>query len=188
MAGAEDRAPGTGEQRAETPQWPRVEMVRCRDVGDLLHGHRCGYAGTNEIACPNHIPCSGETYVPLSDPASVIAALLAEHPDATIAALEALLTSDEVIVASATAVAAEYYGGWGRGFTATESASAALAAACRSLRPNTPKEDEDCPRCNGSGSIEVPAHGSWEEWGTIYAECARCRGLGRIAPKEDGDA
>jgi DnaJ-class molecular chaperone len=39
---------------------------------------------------------------------------------------------------------------------------------------------EDCPRCKGTGSIEVPAHGSWEEWGTVYAECPRCRGLGWV--------
>jgi hypothetical protein len=50
----------------EAAEWPNVEMVRCRDVGDLLHGHRCGYAGRNELACPNRLPCPGQMYAPLS--------------------------------------------------------------------------------------------------------------------------
>jgi hypothetical protein len=104
MAGDGGRVPDASERRTE---WPSVEMVRCRDVGDLLHGHRCGYAGTNELACPNHIPCPGETYMPLADPASVLAALLAESPEATVAAIEALLTSDE---ASIEAACAAYWG------------------------------------------------------------------------------
>jgi hypothetical protein len=59
----------------------------------------------------------------LSDPASVLAALLAESPEATVAAIEALLTSDEAVT------------------TAEE--WRAVRSAVRSLLSKAPKEDGD---------------------------------------------
>jgi hypothetical protein len=74
----------------------------------------------------------------LSDPASVLAALLAEQPDATVAALETLLTNEGPVRAAAHVMyeappEADVAHVW----------DVALSAACRSLRPKAPKEDRD---------------------------------------------
>jgi hypothetical protein len=129
MADDGGRAPDVSEQRAA------VELV-AKALGRYDAPEHWDWREYEEPACMVVAALA-------ADPASVLATLLAEHPDATIAALETLLTSDEAVEASATAVAAEYYGGWGRGFTATESAGAALAAACRSLRPKAPKGTDE---------------------------------------------
>jgi hypothetical protein len=80
----------------------------------------------------------------------VLAALLAEQPDATITALETLLTSEEAGRAmhvfgcetcSAGVPQRCPYGGltdWDQ-----HKALAVVSAACRSLRPKAPKEDRD---------------------------------------------
>jgi hypothetical protein len=78
MAGDGDRAPDVSEQRAD---------VICGMCGSRCMAENC------------------DRYAPVSDPASVLAALLAESPEATVAALEALLTSDEAVgTASAKAL------------------------------------------------------------------------------------
>jgi hypothetical protein len=81
-----------------------------------------------------------------SDPASVLAVLLAEQPDATIAALEALLMGEQAMDEAAAAFSAldhseadlphsERSGPY-------EYARFMFSAACRSLRPKAPKEDD----------------------------------------------
>jgi hypothetical protein len=80
-----------------------------------------------------------------SDPASVLAALLAEQPDATIIALETLLTSDEAVEVAAREANPAYD-------AATHDSTRAhwrgiqhraLSAACRSLLSKAPKEVHD---------------------------------------------
>jgi hypothetical protein len=88
-----------------------------------------------------------------TDPASVLAALLAEHPDATIAALETLLTSDEAVEAGASTIVEQdllmrtddsLMGALEVLIDpAREMYEDAIAAACRSLRPKAPKEDDE---------------------------------------------
>jgi hypothetical protein len=80
------------------------------------------------------------------DPASVLAALLAESPEATVAAIEALLTTDETV----EAVCRFGWGDWwpvdGSVFTASDERARsrqALVVACRSLLSKAPKEDGD---------------------------------------------
>jgi hypothetical protein len=75
-----------------------------------------------------------------SDPASVLAALLAESPEATVSAIEALLTSDEAGEVAARAPQGRYLGqdDWR---TFADEARTAVAAACRSLLSKAPKED-----------------------------------------------
>jgi hypothetical protein len=77
-----------------------------------------------------------------SDPASVLAALLAESPEATVAALEALLTSDEAHIAAAAVVGARERLS-PTGIRALDTSEAALRAACRSLLSKAPKGDGD---------------------------------------------
>jgi hypothetical protein len=74
------------------------------------------------------------------DPASVLAALLAESPEATVAAIEALLTSDEAHIAAAAVVSARERLS-PTGVRALDTSEAALRAACRSLLSKAPKED-----------------------------------------------
>jgi hypothetical protein len=86
-----------------------------------------------------------------SDPASVLAALLAESPEATVAAIEALLTSDE---AADVSQAARLKRDRRRSRNCTTvvmpsrsngetMALVALEAACRSLLSKAPKDDGD---------------------------------------------
>jgi hypothetical protein len=86
-----------------------------------------------------------------SDPASVLAALLAENPEATVAAIEALLTSDEAPRAL-THVINSYCPQWDRRIDwkdpayaeqAKTDAAFVLSAACRSLLSKAPKENGD---------------------------------------------
>jgi hypothetical protein len=81
MAGDGGRAPDVSEQRAE------VEAVARALAGDDS-GPWYAYEEDAERAV------AALDAARARDPASVLAALLAEQPDATIAALEALLTSD----------------------------------------------------------------------------------------------
>jgi hypothetical protein len=76
-------------------------------------------------------------YLSHSDPASVLAALLAESPEATVAAIEALLTSERVIGRVARRIrqdSADTYD-WRR------VARWAMESACRSLLSKAPKGD-----------------------------------------------
>jgi hypothetical protein len=68
-----------------------------------------------------------------SDPASVLAALLAESPEATVSAIEALLTSDE-----AERAAGDYFA-----VAKSPTIEGILSAACRSLLSKAPKGDGD---------------------------------------------
>jgi hypothetical protein len=82
------------------------------------------------------------------DPASVLAALLAEHPDATIAALETLLTSDEAVdhtLDEMIRVFVDYGPNFAR-LNPTDMRLVALRlsrAPCRSLLSKAPKENGD---------------------------------------------
>jgi hypothetical protein len=87
-----------------------------------------------------------DRYAPSPDPASVLAALLAESPEATVAAIEALLTTDETV----EAVCRFGWGDWwpvdGSVFTASDERARsrqALVVACRSLLSKAPKGDGD---------------------------------------------
>jgi hypothetical protein len=80
-----------------------------------------------------------------ADPASVLATLLAESPEATVAALEALLTSDEAVDRCARAYEpSTFEGAEPRSpylSEARDDARRTLSAACRSLLVEGPKED-----------------------------------------------
>jgi hypothetical protein len=131
MAGDGGRAPDVSEQRAVA-----------RALADL-HGESPRHAMEN-WGNRARVAIAALDAVRAADPASVLAALLAEQPDATIAALETLLTSDETVEAAADAF-------WPLENLSTDDARDelrrdarnALVAACRSLRPKAPKEDRD---------------------------------------------
>jgi hypothetical protein len=137
-AHAHGRAPDVSEQRAEL----EAGIKAATDVLRKSWGFSSAYNARTAIAA----------YLSNADPASVLAALLAEQPDATIAALETLLTSDEVIAAVAAAqYAAErdiavdpsmYANSLVRD-EYTRFAAIGMVAACHSLRPKAPKEDRD---------------------------------------------
>jgi hypothetical protein len=78
-------------------------------------------------------------YLANADPASVLAALLAEHPDATVAALETLLMGQQALRAAEQSLVASARSC----LSDAEATTFALSAACRSLRPIAPKEDRD---------------------------------------------
>jgi hypothetical protein len=90
MAGDGGRAPDVSEQRAVA-----------RALADL-HGESPRHAMEN-WGNRARVAIAALDAVRAADPASVLAALLAEQPDATIAALETLLTSDEAVEAAADA-------------------------------------------------------------------------------------
>jgi hypothetical protein len=75
-----------------------------------------------------------------ADPASVLAALLAENPDATAAAIEALLTSDLRAVTMHPAWSRVDGRKWA-GAPRSDMAEVVIEAACRSLLSKAPKED-----------------------------------------------
>jgi hypothetical protein len=74
--------------------------------------------------------------VAVRDPASVLAALLAESPEATVAAIEALLTSDEAVVAVSALRRSRFENAEPMAPWAVE-----VEAACRSLLSKAPKGD-----------------------------------------------
>jgi hypothetical protein len=80
-----------------------------------------------------------------SDPASVLAALLAESPEATVAAIEALLTNGESVKAVARALSAKLH--WlnddDRAHELAVAAVTAHGVAVRSLLSKAPKENGD---------------------------------------------
>jgi hypothetical protein len=136
MAGDGGRVPDVSEQRAEILE--RDECPYCGEEPD-------GYGFQHLFNCPGKIEIRAgkgtveRRYVRLDDPASVLAALLAESPDATVAALEALLTSDEVVTTAEESLVASARSC----LSDAEAATFALSAACRSLLPKAPKEDHD---------------------------------------------
>src|SRR3954447_22166478 len=114
MAGDGGRVPDVSEQRTEKNHVCYIENGRCQFPGCFRRRS--------------------------DDPASVLAALLAESPEATVAAIEALLTSDEAVEVAARALQGRYLGqdDWR---TFAEEARTATVAACRSLLSKAPKED-----------------------------------------------
>jgi hypothetical protein len=132
MAGDGGRAPDVSEQRAE------VEAVARALAGDDS-GPWYAYEEDAERAV------AALDAVRARDPASVLAALLAEQPDATSAALETLLTSNEAVEDAARQANPAYDAATHDSTRAHWRAiqERALAAACRSLRPKAPKEDRD---------------------------------------------
>jgi hypothetical protein len=136
MAGDGGRAPDVSEQRAA--EIMRTECAVCGKGGGYW-GHR--FDDDHPAHPYKPVP---RRYVALSDPESVLAALLVERPDATIAALETLLTIDEAVDEAANAI-------WPLDGLSTDEARDELrrdtrngmSAACRSLRPKAPKEDND---------------------------------------------
>jgi hypothetical protein len=132
MAGDGGRAPDVSEQRA-------VARALADGCGNFESGTARFMENWGNRA---RVAIAALDAVRASDPASVLAALLAEQPDATIAALETLLTSDEAVEAAATQFLAA-----GEPVDRTtprrlrRDARNAFSAACRSLRPKAPKED-----------------------------------------------
>jgi hypothetical protein len=152
MAGDGGRVPDVSEQRAEkwlirvcehgyrvewgsaTGAWRHMDAP-IRDSGDCL-----GALESQEVVTVYRGP------VPVLDPASVLAALLAESPDATVAAIEALLTTDEVVEAYARAYEPPTFAGDPSSpyiSEAMDDARRGLKSACRSLLSKAPKEDDD---------------------------------------------
>jgi hypothetical protein len=114
------------------------------------HGGRIGSQGpaaTSSARIRERIEAKRPHHV---DPASVLAALLAESPEATVAAIEALLTSDEAGEAISDFFDGGYRSHWcaewqaeGRCQLCVDAAQMALSAACRSLLSKAPKEHGD---------------------------------------------
>jgi hypothetical protein len=153
MAGDGGRVPDVSEQRAEAEAVAR-ELERTHgdpDTNDGVWRHGTWKRRTQNVEVVANVIAALDA-VRASDPASVLAALFAESPEATVAALEALLTSDEVIAAVATAqYAAEREVAVDPSMYAnslvrdeyTKFAEIGLSAACRSLLSKAPKEDSD---------------------------------------------
>jgi hypothetical protein len=148
MAGDGGRVPDVSEQRAEAlynavergatalcrfvfPGYivPRIEMARA-----VIDAYNDGLEGWMD-----RLPLKRVLHGPLgSDPASVLAALLAESPEATVAAIDALLTSEAPLRAAAHVMyeappEADVARVW----------DVAVSAACRSLLSKAPKENGD---------------------------------------------
>jgi hypothetical protein len=119
MAGDGGRLPDVSEQRAV---W-EVE----RDRFGVM------FSGPLEVGACIRV-------VAVADPASVLAALLAESPEATVAAIEALLTTDEVVEAVLHRYGYSAGPRWTRLWTVVKTD---LSAACRSLLSKAPKGDGD---------------------------------------------
>jgi hypothetical protein len=125
MAGDGGRVPDVSEQRAE------VFTIRWDDV-----------MGCYRVSVPM---LEEARVVRVDDPASVLAALLAESPDATVSAIEALLTNDEAIEATGDAMDDWLFRVHGVISSARPQkdgeAHSLLSAACRSLLSKAPKGD-----------------------------------------------
>jgi hypothetical protein len=147
-AGDGGRVPDVSEQRAET-----VEEWRAGDPtpNDLRTAELVQLAQDRQIEINVWRSRYEEAEAQLSevassDPASVLAALLAESPEATVAAIEALLTSDEAretywdshdVLRYADTHEKVPGKPWDR------RASGHVRSACRSLLPKAPKEDDE---------------------------------------------
>jgi multidrug efflux pump subunit AcrA (membrane-fusion protein) len=135
MAGDGGRAPDVSEQRAD---------LAAKIADELAYNDECG---PGPVSRREYLDDANAILrIVLSDLASVLAALLAEQPDATIAALETLLTSDEAVEAYARAYEPSTFAGDPSSpyiSEALDDARRALKAACRSLLPKAPKEDGD---------------------------------------------
>jgi hypothetical protein len=137
MAGDGGRVPDVSEQRAEylLPSDHRTS----RNVPTMIFDSQAWVPATAYDAACNRA----------SDPASVLAALLAESPEATVAAIEALLTSDEAARVAGRALAVTggdeelYDRGDAIAVEWRDEALVALEAACRSLLSKAPKDDGD---------------------------------------------
>src|SRR3954468_5118890 len=101
MAGDGGRVPDVSEQRAEV----EAGIEAARDAGrNAFHrwmrggryAERDGFEVHPGEAVADHVVAA---FLSRSDPASVLAALLAESPEATVSAIEALLTSGNAVVA-----------------------------------------------------------------------------------------
>jgi len=140
MAGDGGRVPDVSEQRAEE---------RGRFGDDRLAGpinHRRTPHDEGEWQYTEEMPRGP---LVIGDPASVLAALLAESPEATASAIEALLTSDETVEAVALVIYesrlhTSFINGWSVEPEALrERFRRAARSACRSLLAKAPKEDGD---------------------------------------------
>jgi hypothetical protein len=130
IAGDRSRVPDVSEQRAG--EIMRTECATCGKGGGYW-GHRFDDDHPEHSYKP--VP---RRYVRLDDPASVLAALLAESPEATVAAIEALLTKETPLRAAAYVMyeappEADVARVW----------DVALSAACRSLLSKAPEGDGD---------------------------------------------
>jgi hypothetical protein len=163
MAGDGGRVPDVSEQRAEALYnavergatalcrfvfpghiVPRIEMARA--VIDAYNDGREGWM--------DRLPPKQVLHGPLgSDPASVLAALLAEQSEATVAAIEALLTNDAAVGVGANTIVEQdllmrtddsLMGALEvKADPAREIYEDAVRSACRSLLSKAPKEDGD---------------------------------------------
>jgi hypothetical protein len=131
MAGDGGRVPEMSEQRADTHEAGIEAAVRGWEAAEDAGHTRI------DVLLRRAIQDYLARVSPAPDPASVLAALLAESPEATVAAIEALLTSDQAMDAGLDGTH-----GYGAPITSSE-IRAALRAACRSLLSKAPKEDGD---------------------------------------------
>jgi hypothetical protein len=117
----------------DRPVWPRYNEPAEVKRSERLSRARPQAVMDKRAAKPTGRPPMGK---PRSDPASVLAALLAENPEATVSAIEALLTSETPLRAATHVMyeappEADVARVW----------DVALSAAVRSLLPKAPKED-----------------------------------------------
>jgi hypothetical protein len=123
MAGDGGRVPDVSEQRAGVAvlRWNKLSGWNCDRV-------------------PADWPRERTEVARHADPASVLAALLAESPEATVAAIEALLTSDEAVQAAYDVIEDDVQAGPSIE-SVLELAQDSVMAAVRSLLSKAPKED-----------------------------------------------
>jgi hypothetical protein len=146
MAGDGGRVPDVSEQR-EAPEFDEQAITDILvGIDEVLESHgreRMDIIdGPTVDALRDVVKRELVVFLFRSDPASVLAALLAESPEATVAAIEALLTSDEAGLVAAEMAILDRYGGSPR-VLAKHAIAAYLPAACRSLLSKAPKEDGD---------------------------------------------
>jgi hypothetical protein len=138
MAGDGGRVPDVSEQRAEDCHEAGIRDLATQAMLDALAwmDPSTGRKFTQE---PSYVrlkaALSENRNAP--DPASVLAALLAESPEATVAAIEALLTSERVVLLATVGQRQV------DGYYDQEAVRAALVAAVRSLLSKAPKEDDE---------------------------------------------
>jgi hypothetical protein len=136
MAGDGGRAPDVSEQRAD---------LAAKIADELAYNDECG---PGPVSRSEYLDDANAILrIVLSDPASVLAALLAEQPEATIAAIETLLMGEQAMDEAAAAFSALDHSEAGLPHSERsgpyEYARFMFDAACRSLRPKAPKEDND---------------------------------------------